>query len=165
MCTRTAFNSRCHLQKDWLGFRGIGDWLQVDSFESWSNLFHRDQLIKLGPALGSTAVLYGTMHFSASPLGLPAVLVCIPIIFHAVLLGLGWSLEDAADRGWVMHSEVCCSLTAWEADCPSMLDGWHPVRHCTAKLDIVIHAKPHTDFAVLASGRCTYACAGPWCSA
>ena len=80
--------------------------MQVNTFVSWANLFHVEQLIKLGPAAGSTLALWLTMHYLRSPLALPAVLLCIPLLFHAVLLGAGWSLQDAADAGWVMQGEV-----------------------------------------------------------
>lgn len=95
--------------------------LQVDSFSSWGNLFHRDQLIKMGPALGSTLVLYLTMHFSRSPLALPGVLLCIPLIFHAVLLGKGLSLEQAADAGWVMHAQVRCRPPLFRLTCSRIM--------------------------------------------
>ena len=90
-----------------------------------------EQLIKLGPAAGSTLALWLTMHYLRSPLALPGVLLCIPLLFHAVLLGAGWSLADAADAGWVMQGEVrlparifqqqSCSLEMRNlCDCPAM---------------------------------------------
>ena len=85
--------------------------MQIDSFPSWANLFHQDQLIKLGPVVGSTAALYLTMHYVRSPLALPAVIVLIPAIFHIVLVSKGWSLADAADNGWVTRGEVSFSFT------------------------------------------------------
>lgn len=80
--------------------------LQIDTFQSWLGLFHKDQLIKLGPVVLSTLVLYLTMHFVRSPLALPAVLVIIPLVFHAVLLAIGCSLTEAADHGWVQHPQA-----------------------------------------------------------
>lgn len=35
------------------------------------------------------------------PLALPAVLVAIPVAFHAARLAAGVSMEDAMDAGWV----------------------------------------------------------------
>ena len=107
--------------------------MQVNTFVSWANLFHVEQLIKLGPAAGSTLALWLTMHYLRSPLALPAVLLCIPLLFHAVLLGAGWSLADAADAGWVMQGEV--RLPARSSSNTSAHYGWGTcatAMHCTA---------------------------------
>ena len=41
-----------------------------------------------------------------SPWALPAVLVIIPGVFFIVLLGMGKSLADAQDCGWVSRPQV-----------------------------------------------------------
>lgn len=84
----------------------IPSFLQIDTFQSWANLFHKDQLIKLGPVVLSTLTLYLTMHYVHSPLALPGVLIVIPLVFHAVLLAIGCSLAEAADHGWVQQPQA-----------------------------------------------------------
>lgn len=80
--------------------------VQVDTFQSWVNLLHKDALIKLGPVVLSTLVLYLTMHYVRSPFALPGVLIIIPLVFHAILLAMGCSLATAADNGWVQQPQV-----------------------------------------------------------
>lgn len=80
--------------------------LQISSFDTWVHLLHKDQLIKMIPALAATLAMYFTMHYARSPLALPAVLLCIPLLFHAVLLATGTTLAEAADLGWVMAAQV-----------------------------------------------------------
>lgn len=73
-------------------------------------MFHKEQLIKLGPVILSTLVLYLTMHYVHSPLALPGVLIIIPLVFHTVLLGMGVSLAEAADHGWVQQPQASIPL-------------------------------------------------------
>lgn len=47
-----------------------------------------------------------TMARCKHPLALPAVLAAIVLAFHAALWGLGVSLEQAQDAGWVLKPAV-----------------------------------------------------------
>ncbi len=80
--------------------------LQIDSFTSWNHLANKAALIKLVPAVASTAALLLTLKHSRNPFVLPAVLVAIPVSFHLVLLATGTTLQQAADAGWLMQPEV-----------------------------------------------------------
>lgn len=84
--------------------------VEVDSFSSWANLFAKDPAIKFVPTVAATAAMYLTMNYVSHPLALPAVLLAIPLGFHAVLLATRTSLQQAADLGWVMQPEVTPSL-------------------------------------------------------
>jgi hypothetical protein len=46
------------------------------------------------------------LAFCSHPLALPAVLVTIPLIFHAVRLAAGWSMEDVQEAGWALQPPV-----------------------------------------------------------
>jgi MFS superfamily sulfate permease-like transporter len=81
--------------------------VEVDTFPSWANLFAKEPAIKFVPTFAATAALYLTMNYVAHPLALPAVLMAIPLGFHAVLLATRTTLQEAADLGWVMQPEVC----------------------------------------------------------
>lgn len=98
------------------GIRIQGGRAQVDSFPSWANLGTRDALTKLGPALGSTLLLFATLKLGRNPLLLPAVLLAIPAAFHVALAATGTSLQQAADAGWTMQPEVgrwCSLVMSW----------------------------------------------------
>eukprot|EP00884_Botryococcus_braunii_P017695 jgi/Botrbrau1/4609/Bobra.60_2s0094.1 len=79
--------------------------VEVDSFPSWANLLAKDPAIKFVPTLAATAAMYLTMNYVSHPMALPAVLLAVPLAFHAVLLATGTSLQQAADLGWVMQPE------------------------------------------------------------
>lgn len=73
---------------------------------SWANLASVDALTKLVPAVLSTLAMIMTMEHFNHPLALSGVLTAIVLAFHAGRLLLGWSLEDAMDKGWVLRPAV-----------------------------------------------------------
>ncbi|KAI8470530.1 MAG: hypothetical protein J3K34DRAFT_255209 [Monoraphidium minutum] len=93
---------------------GLGAGVQVGSFSSWLNLFARDPLIKLAPTVVSALVLMLTMTRARSPWALPAVLVALPLAFHAVLLATGITLEQAQDAGWALKPQGKSTQQFWE---------------------------------------------------
>ncbi|KAL6781953.1 hypothetical protein ACKKBF_B10080 [Auxenochlorella protothecoides x Auxenochlorella symbiontica] len=77
--------------------------VSIDTISSWANLASVDALTKLVPAVLSTLAMIMTMEHFNHPLALSGVLTTIVLAFHAGRLLLGWSLEDAMDRGWVLR--------------------------------------------------------------
>ncbi len=73
---------------------------------SWAHLASWDAATKLLPTLGSCAVMMLTLEHVTHPLGLPAVMVAINLAFHATLLALGVSLQEAQAKGWAMPATV-----------------------------------------------------------
>jgi hypothetical protein len=80
--------------------------VQIDTLFSWANVCTPDALMKLGPLLATVATLMVATERCHHPLVLPGVLVAIPLLFHLVLLTMGWSLEQAQEAGWVMRPTV-----------------------------------------------------------
>ncbi|KAK9839095.1 hypothetical protein WJX74_009429 [Apatococcus lobatus] len=72
---------------------------------TWLDLFSPDSLLKLLPAVVCTLLTIAVMHRVRHPLGLPGLLLAIPLVFHLVLLCSGISLEQAEDAGWVAQAE------------------------------------------------------------
>lgn len=72
----------------------------------WLNMFTKDALTKLVPAVLSTVAMMYTMEHFTHPLALTCVLSLIVLAFHGVRLALGYSLEDAMDGGWVLRPAV-----------------------------------------------------------
>ena len=68
---------------------------------SWLDVWNADALLKLLPAVLCTCAIIFVMHRIRHPLGLPSLLVIIPVLFHIVLLCSGISLDQAQDAGWV----------------------------------------------------------------
>jgi SulP family sulfate permease len=82
---------------------GLGVSQDIGSIASWANLFNADALTKLVPTLLSCFAMIATLEHFSHPLALPTVLAAINVLFHAVRLALGVTLEQAMDANWVIR--------------------------------------------------------------
>lgn len=73
---------------------------------SYALAHSRQVALRVLPTLGSCALMMWTMARFRHPLALPAVLLAIVALFHAALLALGVSLQEAQEAGWVMKPAV-----------------------------------------------------------
>ncbi len=81
--------------------------MRIASPASWIALCQdRGALLLLAPAVLTWLVLWvGTARFR-HPLALPLLLCAVPLVFYAVLYGMGYTLEDAQRSGWVKPPSV-----------------------------------------------------------
>ena len=73
---------------------------------SWVNLWSVDAVLKLLPTLASCAAMIFTLEHFSHPLALPGTLLSINLLFHAVRMAMGATLEDCMDHGWVLRPAV-----------------------------------------------------------
>jgi MFS superfamily sulfate permease-like transporter/CRP-like cAMP-binding protein len=83
---------------------GLGTGAEVTgSPASWAALLASwDVAQKLGATLLAAGAMLVCMRRARSPWALPVLLMCIPLVFHAVLLASGSTLAQAQDAGWVI---------------------------------------------------------------
>jgi SulP family sulfate permease len=62
---------------------------------SWDRLLSVDAGLKLLPTFGTAAMLMYTLERFSHPLALPAVLLAIPLLFHAVSRAMVYLLDSA----------------------------------------------------------------------
>lgn len=73
----------------------------LDSLESWLEVFHARAIVRLFPAVVSCIMMVMTMKRVSHPMALPGLLITLILVFHIILYISGTSLEEAADAGWV----------------------------------------------------------------
>lgn len=79
---------------------GLGAQVEIELLKDWVRLLHKDALIRLVPTCGSALAVLCTMRYARQPWVLPLLLATIPAIFHLVLMGGGWTLEEAIANDW-----------------------------------------------------------------
>ena len=85
---------------------GLGVSVEIGSIPSWSGLFATLPLIKLVPTVLSCVAMILTLEKAGHPLALPTVLLSLVGVFHVVLWGMGITLKEAQEGGWVMPPAV-----------------------------------------------------------
>ncbi|CAD7702019.1 unnamed protein product [Ostreobium quekettii] len=112
----------------YLGYVGFfcvlaGAFLSADvektSWRSYLELFStangwNSSLVKLSAGVACAAILYLVLIKIPHPAALPTTLFAIPLVFFAVMMGCGFTLEDAKAAGWVASTTASNNARFWE---------------------------------------------------
>mmetsp|Transcript_15625 Transcript_15625/g.43700 ORF Transcript_15625/g.43700 Transcript_15625/m.43700 type:complete len:952 (-) Transcript_15625:452-3307(-) len=87
----------------------------METLADWAKVMNLTSLIRILPMLGTWLALHLTVHNVTHPLGLPATICAIPLLFYIVLYASGHTLEDAQAAGWAPSPVPGGPAPFWEA--------------------------------------------------